>query len=123
MDASNSTDNTSQSNGRIEPSPDAGWLERFAISLVQPGITKEHVTVLNFSFIALLLVTLSTLIALGSDASIHLYFFFALSIGLFGAIRWFLHSMMEFEREEKEKNSESKEVATKKDPKRSKKEM
>ena len=66
------------------------FVERFVENIFRPGISKEHLSMLNYVFYALFLFLFMTIIGTGIErASIHLYALLVLSIGLFLAIQWY----------------------------------
>jgi len=65
-------------------------LARFFLTLFQPGVTSQHITVLNSSFIILFLFLVIMVLVQGSTTSIHIYIFLALAVGVFFGLQWFL---------------------------------
>ena len=67
-----------------------GWMSDFLLSIFKPGISSQHVRVLNFSFSALFIFLLVLILVKGKNANFHFYTMLALAIGLFCAIQWYL---------------------------------
>jgi len=70
-----------------------GWMSDFLLSMFTPGISSQHVRVLNVSFTALFMFLLIVILVKGKNANLHFYAMLALAIGLFCTIQWFLMSV------------------------------
>lgn len=67
---------------------DAGWLERFFIGVLNPGVPESHKVLLFASFVLLFVWIVFMFTVFGFNYSIHLYIFSGLSIALLALIVW-----------------------------------